>query len=219
MSVAYPTTLADTLSDLGGIAADRVLMHPAPGSATIDDHVAAARSNPSTRFELVDGTLIEKVMGYRQSLLAAVLIQWLRNFLDGHNLGLVTGPDGFVRLFGRDARAPDVMFVSWDRLPGGRVPEQAYPSISPDFVIEVLSDGNTYGEMSRKRRDFFNAGCLLFWIVDPNDRTVTAYTDQQTYRVHQDDETIDAGSILPGFTVDLARLFAELDKQRPDPSV
>ena len=50
-------------------------------------------------YELVDGVLVEKGMGFCESLLAAVLIQILRNFVSPRNLGVVSAPDGTIRLF------------------------------------------------------------------------------------------------------------------------
>ncbi|MEZ6080347.1 MAG: Uma2 family endonuclease [Pirellulaceae bacterium] len=79
------------------------------------------------------------------------------NICGYNNLGLVTGPDGFMRILKTQVRGPDVAFVSWQRLPEGKVPDAA-PEIVPDIAIEVLSEGNTYAEMSRKRREYFHAG-------------------------------------------------------------
>ena len=66
-------------------------------------------------------------MGLRESLLAGVLLALLRAFVIPRNLGLVTGADGMLRLFPGLVRAPDVAFISWDHIPGGRVPEEADP--------------------------------------------------------------------------------------------
>jgi hypothetical protein len=126
MSIAMATTWDERMADLGNIPANRVLLHPPPGSATIQDAVAI-RDNERRICELVDGTLVEKAMGWQESLLAGVLIQWLRNFLDQNNLGVVTGADGLTRLFDDTVRGPDVSFVAWDRSRGGRLPTEPIP--------------------------------------------------------------------------------------------
>ena len=74
--------------------------------------------------ELIDGTLVEKVMGMQEARLTAVLIFFLESFLSRHNLGFVTGPDGTLKLTTGLLRIPDVTFVSWDRLPGRELPDQ-----------------------------------------------------------------------------------------------
>src|SRR5206468_1626606 len=67
--------------------------------------------------ELVDGILVEKAMGYDESLLAVELIRILATFVLQHRLGEVTGPDGTMRLMPGLVRIPDVAFTSRARLP------------------------------------------------------------------------------------------------------
>ena len=155
-------------------------------------------------------------MGWQESLLAAVLVQWLNNFLDNHHLGVATGADGLTRLFGDTIRGPDVSFIAWDRLPGGVLPTEPIPHLVPNFVIEVLSVCNTYGEMSRKRREYFQAGVELVWMVDPRRRTIAVYRTALDVSVLSEGEKIDGGRILPGWEVDLGQLFGKLD-QRKEP--
>src|SRR6202022_2766777 len=111
--------------------------------------------------ELVDGTLVEKVMGVPESLLAVFLCRVLDTFTDDRKLGMVTGPDGMMRLFPGMVRIPDVAFVSAERLPGRLTPTEPLPGLVPDLVVEVLSPSNTRAEMARKRSDYFRAGVRL----------------------------------------------------------
>jgi Uma2 family endonuclease len=86
----------------------------------------------------------------------------------------------------------------------------------PDFVVEVLSDGNTRSEMARKRREYFAAGVRLIWMVDPRDRTVAVYRDPESVTVVDDSGVLDGADVLPGFTLGLAQLFSHLDQRAPD---
>ena len=54
-------------------------------------------------------------------------------------------------------------------------------------------------------------------MVDAHPRTVTVYTVPQNYTVHHERESIDGGDVLPGFFVELSRLFGELVKRSPGP--
>jgi Uma2 family endonuclease len=212
MSTAVATTWDQRLNDLGHIPASRILTDPAPGTATWQDVIRVL--NTEDRIcELVDGTLVEKAMGWQESLLAGVLVQWIRNYLDTNPLGVVTGADGLTRLFGDTVRGPDVAFVSWDRLPNRRIPKEPIPELVPDFVIEVLSTGNTYSEMSRKRREYFHAGVQLVWMVEPSDRTVAVYRSSTDVVVVREGGTLTGDSILPGWSINTADLFAKLDEQ------
>jgi hypothetical protein len=70
-------TLADLLTRLGGIPPERVRFHPPPGTGTEQD-VLDIHRREKRLCELVDGVLVEKGMGYRESLLAGVFIEVLR---------------------------------------------------------------------------------------------------------------------------------------------
>ena len=85
------------------------------------------------------------------------------------------------------------------------------PELVPDFVVEVLSISNTRGEMARKRREYFQAGVRLVWMVDPQSRTVAVYTDPESVSIATEEDIIDGRDVLPGWKVDLGRLFAKLD--------
>lgn len=210
MNVALATTWEERLADLGNVPACRVRFVPAPGTATIEDVIRLSESE-GRLFELVDGTLVEKAMGWQESLLAGVIMQWLNNYLDQHRIGVATGPDGMTRLFSDTVRGPDVAFVAWTRLRDGRIPTAPIPDLVPNFVIEVLSVSNTYSEMSRKRREYFHAGVELLWMVDHRSRTVTVFRSPQEALVVAEGQTLDGGKVLPGWQVDVAELFSRLD--------
>lgn len=110
-------------------------------------------------------------------------------------------------------RIPDVAFTSWNRLPGRRRPDSPVPLIAPNLAVEVLSRSNTPGEMSAKRQDYFSAGVELVWEIDPAARTVKAYTAPQQFTALGPNDVLDGGVVLPGFTLPVRDLFAELDRQ------
>lgn len=200
-------TLADLIRGLGGISPKRIRLDPPPGKATLAD----VESNKCC--ELIDGTLVEKVMGYPESILAAALIELLRRFVRPRKLGIVTGPDATLEIFPNLVRLPDVAFISWGRIPGRRTPKDAVPALAPDLAIEVLSKGNTRREMTRKRTEYFKAGTRLVWIVDHVKRTVTVYTSPTDHTVLTDADKLDGGNVLPGFSVRLKEIFVELDEE------
>jgi len=215
MSIAspqQPQTIADMLDALGDIPPERVLMNPPPGTATEQDAIQCeARQNRLC--ELVDGTLVEKAVGYHESIIAGAILALLRAFVIPRNLGCVSGSDGMMRLFPGLIRMPDVAFASWSRFPGGRLPVEPAPSIAPDLAIEVLSVSNTDREMQRKRREYFAAGVSLVWIIDPRQRIALVYTSPDEFTEYGASDSLTGGEVLPGFTLSLSELFAELDRQ------
>lgn len=212
-NAAVPTTFADILTDLGNIPPGRVRTDPKPGTATVEDLLRVNRQGAMC--ELVDGTLVEKAMGWRESLIASLLCELLRQYLRAHDLGLVSGPDGFIRILRTQVRGPDVAFFSWDRLPGGRIPEEPVPELVPDLAIEVLSVSNTYAEMARKRREYFHAGVQQVWMIDLDARTVAVYSDINQHELFHETQSLNGGLLLPGLVISLSELFGELDRTRP----
>jgi Uma2 family endonuclease len=201
-------TVADLLTRLGNIPADRVRLIPTPGTATEKDviRVLDVENRPC---ELVEGTLVEKAMGFKESEIAVTIIILVGSFVRSHNLGILAGPDGTIRLFPGMVRIPDVTFVSWERLPGRKRPKVPIPHLVPDLVVEVLSKGNTRPEIDRKLREYFTAGVRSVWIVNPKKRTLRQYTDLNQSVLLGEDESLDGGTILPGFVLRVKDVFAK----------
>jgi Uma2 family endonuclease len=203
-------TIADLQARLGHIAADRILIVPPPGTATVDD-VERVRNATGRICELVDGTLVEKTVGYFESRLAVILIHLIETFLDKNKLGMVLGEAGTLEILSDTVRAADVAFIRWERFPGGVLPKKPIPKLVPDLAVEVLSKSNAPAEMTRKLREYFEAGVQLVWYIDPKTRTATVYTapEQSSYVDH--DGVLSGGEILPGFELSLAELFARAE--------
>jgi Uma2 family endonuclease len=206
------STLADLIEDLGGISPRRILREPAPGTAT-ELHVRDLLEQKLGLCELVDGVLVEKAMGFRESVLALALVELLKPFVRQHKLGLVSGEAALLRLSPGLVRGPDVAFFSWARIPGGQVPRQPIPDIAPDLAVEVLSESNTPGEMARKRREYFGAGTSQVWQINPELRTIEVFTSPTQCEILTETQSLDGGDILPGFTFAVSQLFAELDQR------
>jgi Uma2 family endonuclease len=204
-------TLADLVERLGQIPLDRVRFHPAPGTATERDVLEIA-AREDCLCELVDGVLVEKPMGYGESILASFIASMLGNFVRQHNLGHVTGEQGMMRLFPGLVRIPDVAFAGWDRFPQRRWTGEAIPDLIPDLAVEVLSKSNTPAEMRIKLGEYFSAGVQRVWLVDANSRTVTVFRSADDSMVLNEQDTLDGELVLPGFSVTLRELFAELDR-------
>lgn len=205
-------TIANLLEELGGIDPARIRLVPLPGTATAKD-VVAIEKRENRLYELIDGVLVEKVMGFKEAFLASVLVRWMGNFAEEHDLGIAVGADGMVKLFPDQVRIPDAAFFSWALLPGRVVPEHSVPELVPDLAVEVLSEGNTAAEMRRKLKEYFLAGTQLVWIVDPKARTVRVFTAPDESTLLRERQTLDGGKVLPGFSLPLAQLFAQLPKR------
>jgi Uma2 family endonuclease len=199
-------TVSDVLARLGGIPADRIRVHPAPGEAKPADALRIAETEGKL-CELIDGVLVEKPMGVRESRLAALLIRYLDEFIEKHDLGFLTCPDGPVFVDEAQLRYPDIGYFSWRRFPNRVVPDDAILELVPDLAVEVISPSNTAVEMERKRREYFSGGSKLVWEVFPEDRRIDIYANVDQFVSRGDGEVLDGGEVLSGFELDVTKLF------------
>ena len=209
MAVTFETA-AELVQKLGNIPLERICFRPPPGTATERDLIAAMRRSDRL-YELVDGTLVEKAMGLSESMIAGLILRRMGNFAEEHDLGILAGADGTVRLLKGLVRIPDVSFFCWDKLPDRMLPSEPIPDLFPDLAVEILSETNTKEEMDRKLKEYFLAGVGLVWMIDPRKRTAAVYTALDA-PVATLDETgvLDGGDVLPGFVLPMAELFARL---------
>jgi len=198
---------AEWLRALGGVPLERIVFDPWPGSATEADLLRFVERDKRL-CELVDGTLVEKPVGYRESVIASRLAAKLTVHCDERGLGLVSGADSTMRMRSGRIRLPDVAFVSKERVPLVLKP---VPDLSPDLAVEVLSESNTADEIKQKLREYFQSGTRLAWIVDSQPETAAVYRNPDSpVAVIDSSGRLDGEEVVPGFSVALADLFKGL---------
>jgi Uma2 family endonuclease len=212
---AFPSrpfrTAAEWLHALGDIPLDRIVFNPLPGTATEADLLQLVERDKRL-CELIDGTLVEKPMGLAEGVIAMRLGAHLTLYCDAHQLGIVAGADSTLRMrsSGR-VRLPDVLFISFDRLPGRVLPPERIPTLAPDLAVEVLSESNTPAEIEQKLREYFQSGTRLAWIVDPPTRTIAVYhSPTGPTRILAETDLVDGEEVVPGFTLRVGDLFRNL---------
>lgn len=206
-------SLADLLKHLGDIPAERVRLLPRPGTATVDD-VDWINDHEDRLFELIDGVLVEKAMGWKESDFALSVGSEIRQYLKARKLGKVLGADGTLQFFPGQVRIPDACFISWERIEAADDPDQPIPLMIPELVVEVLSQSNTRKEMGRKLREYFAAGVQLVWYIDPKKRSAQVFTSPDKFTTLDSTGVLDGGTILPGFRLPLADVFAGSEPPR-----
>jgi Uma2 family endonuclease len=204
-------TLAELLDRLGDVPTERIRFNPLPGTATVED-VLAIEAHENRLCELVDGVLVEKPMGFTESRIAILLGTALQTFVDAHDLGVVTGESGMIRMPANLVRIPDVAYFVWNKFPGREMPDEGAPEIAPDLAVEVLSKSNTQREMERKLGEYFSIGVRLVWFVDRRTRSVTVYSSPTRFKVLSADQSLDGGKVLPGFKLPVAHLFKNIGR-------
>jgi Uma2 family endonuclease len=86
------------------------------------------------------------------------------------------GPGGWWILaepefhFGENVLVPDVAGWTRERMPA--IPDEAFFTLAPDWVCEVLSPSTAGIDRRRKLPFYASAGVPFAWLVDPSARTI-----------------------------------------------
>ena len=160
------------------------------------------------RYELVRGKLIRMPPpGWRHGRTVARVTIRLGHFIETHNLGTILGESGYHLEWDPDTvRAPDVSFISAERLPPDELPH-GYPTLAPDLAVEVLSPSERPGARREKMQDYFAAGTRLVWEIDPAQRTITVYRSVHDGTTLAAADELTGAEVLPGFVCRVAELI------------
>jgi Uma2 family endonuclease len=173
------------------------------------DELLALPTGIGKRYELVAGELrVMSPAGWVHGEIVANIADLVGAFIRQQKLGRRFGAEtGF--LLGRNpdtVRAPDFAFIGNEHLPEVRPSESYWPG-APDLAVEVLSPGDTSGEVAEKVEEWFAAGCAAVWVVDPKLKTVTLYQSTTHVEIKAVGETLVGDPVLPGFSCPVEELF------------
>lgn len=204
-------TFADVQERVGHVPPDRILLRPVPGTATEADLLDNSVTG-GWPVELIDGILVQKACGWGKGVVSARVGFTVAAFDFDHNLGVVSGGKGPIRLRADLVRMPDVSLIRWDSVDDPEEienPAGAFLEYPPDLAVEVLSPGNTQREMEIKLEEYAKAGVKLVWYVDPERKEVDVYPKGNAKRKKTVGitGTLDGGDVLPGFTLPVAKIF------------
>ncbi len=161
------------------------------------------------RVELVEGEIVEMPgTGHTHARVVVAIFRLLDAFVLRHNLGEVF-VDGLGYLTRREpdtVRVPDVSFIAADRIPDEGF--RSYIPFAPDLAVEIVSPDDRAQNVHDKAREYLATGAQLVWVVWPKNREVTVCARGEAIRELGADDELDGGTVLPGFRVKIADLFA-----------
>jgi len=103
-------------------------------------------------------------------------------------------------------RQPDVSVISRERIRAAD--PDSYFEGAPELAIEVVSPSDFAEDLDIKTKQYFQAGAQQVWILYPKTQTVHVFSRGAATVVLNQDQTLEGGDVLPGFTVPVASLFA-----------
>lgn len=161
--------------------------------------------NRDRLFELINGEIVEKMASFEPSEMALLIARFLLNYLDENPIGRVSGADGSYILSPGDEVMPDVGYISKLRMPE-KPPRQVL--MSPDLAVEVKSPTDSIRAVRDKAALYLAHGTQIVWLVFPETQRVEVYTADGEILDVSISGTLDGGTVLPGFTLEVRRLFA-----------
>ena len=198
-----------------------------PAADTPDMTPDTAPATTTTRPELLTAADLLRLHseGIRGELIRGVLHQTVATGIEhgqtAINLGILVGavvkPGRLGWLFGSDAgirlergpdtvREPDLAFISAARLPLD-VRVRGYAEIAPDLVVEIVSPSDRPVAVHDKAQMWLRYGVRLVWVVNPETRTIITMPADGPDRTLYEDDTLDGGAVIPGFSCPVRDVF------------
>ncbi len=165
--------------------------------------------NEGERFEIIRGKAFAMPApnASHQAILAALASQF-SDFLQDKPHKVYPAPYD-VRLFYKEDESddtvvqPDIVIVCDEKKRGKEGCRGA-----PDLAVEILSPSNTAIEMERKLNLYREAGVREYWVVDPENLSLTVYCFRETGSIYNYKNTAKVPvAILPGLNIELERVF------------
>ena len=161
------------------------------------------------RYEIDDGELVpmpSPTVTHQRIIMQ--LASLMRTFVQAHDLGetFISPLDVIFEEY--NLAQPDVMFVSKAR---SEIVKDRGVFGAPDLVVEVISPSSTRRDRQDKSSKYLRFKVQEYWLVNPAERSIEVRVWRADHwAVHslaRDTGTAES-LILPGFTVDLAQIFA-----------
>lgn len=102
---------------------------------------------------------------------------------------------------------PDLTYISYNRLSADWMLDEACP-VAPELVIEIISPGQSFGDLAEKATDYLQAGVSRVWVVDSHARSITVFypdAPPQTYK----GTVVITDELLPGLQLTPQQVFQE----------
>lgn len=202
-SLETPAPWAEVVPHTGRMSVDQLLRLPDDG----------------WRYETVEGILVRVAgSGAWATTIGRRLSARLGDYVDEHDLGLVTGADGVFKFPGAETGLlPDAGYLAAERADSIADVSKPIP-FPPDLAAEVASPSQSATDMAAKVQLYLRGGTRLVWVFWPERGAVDVwrlgdlrprYEDMRpstTLRAAAGD-TLDGEGIVPGFSYPLAPLF------------
>jgi Uma2 family endonuclease len=172
---------------------------------TLDEFLQQPETKPAS--EYIDGQIIQKPMPQGEhSAIQTELPPTINVILKPQRIARA-----FTELrctFGNRSIVPDVSVFVWERIPrkeNGGVADRF--EIAPDWIIEILSPGQSQTKLIKKILHCLKHGTEMGWLIDPKEQTVFVFRSQQPPVAFDEPEQL---ILVPEFARELMLSIGEL---------
>jgi Uma2 family endonuclease len=105
-------------------------------------------------------------------------------------------------------RSPDAAWVNnerWNALT--KEQQQGFVPLCPDFVMELRSKNDNLEPLRTKMKEYIANGARLGWLIDPKNKRVEIYRQNQDVEVLDHPVTLSGEDVLLGFVLDLSEVW------------
>jgi len=175
---------------------------------TAEEFALLPEPTDGTRLELTRGEVIPvQRPNWEHGEIAGNVGAAINGYLRTNPRGRVATNSGVITDRGPDTvRGPDVSFISQERMPLGERMNR-FADQTPDLCVEIISPSNTRRAMEEKIKEYFFTGAKVVWVIDPDERSVTVFTEPLEGKLLKGDKLLDGGAVLPGFACKVSDLF------------
>jgi Uma2 family endonuclease len=160
-----------------------------PASEYVDGQVVQ-KVTPKLRHGLLQGEFYSQIMAVARPIRHGMAAPELRCTFAGRSLVF------------------DVAYFIWSRV---HFDETGAPEDDvfdpPDWIVEILSPGQTIANMSRRCAWCLANGVRLAWLVEPRREQVQVFRQGRKAEFLSGDDVLDASEVLPGFQIQAGEVF------------
>lgn len=159
-----------------------------PKPITLKAFLKLPETKPAS--EYIDGQIIQKLMPQgKHSRLQDKLVKVINAAVEPEKVACA-----FPELrctFDGVSIVPDIAVFTWARIPTDGNGEIANVfSLSPDWIIKILSPGQRPTKVTKKILRSLKNGAEMGWLIDPEDRGVFIYQPKQEVEILDEPEAV-----------------------------
>ncbi|MBD2532663.1 Uma2 family endonuclease [Nostoc flagelliforme FACHB-838] len=178
----------------------------AKNQLTLQEFLNLPTGEGDITYELVDGQAIPKMSPKKfHSKLTRALLNLIEQCCEGKGEACPELAIALTRR-GRDwMPIPDILYISNERLPPDW-DQEGVCSVPPDLVIEIVSPGQTFGQMAAKAKDYLDAKVLRVWVLDSKARSITVFYPEAAPQTYMGEELL-TDSLFEGLEFTVEQVF------------